>query len=564
MSIVEILLIVAVFGFLFFLVGGQNIRKMLGGGKNHQGIPENAQELEQVVHEALRQLNCDVAWLDENDARVAQYDYQNGHFRLQVSKKSPYVRLSYLFCLSTSFDHLDMVRLACNTCNINSENQRIVYSINEEKNEVDLHVLSGLLLHPDNAKMALAHAMAASFSWQNALGNKMSEMEEQVKGKQDLEADEAAGKREVFLLRQQEMRLQGNELRYNDVHHLTLSQLLDKAMGLTDIVAHRLEVMGTDRKVIEDSQAIMDYDLNDWMAAGHKEVSVATLHAELPSMPEVERIITLTLNPEGDDGQSAYFRVTVCLVPLSVNQHHSYRMNEHAPMACSLLMAYDRTSRQQQINESNYMWKEAVQKMKMNQKDQLSEEQKLLANCTTSDLAFLCYHGRKKMLAGRYYEALLLLENVYLILQPDFDTLTENQREAFYEVIYEIGFCYCELHQYIRAQAYLGMLAHLNRISFTIEWLNSMVNSGNFRSLYTITDIKQSIENNLAAAEQEPNEHLKSFLSFLDRRKVYVMVDKGKLEEAKTLLGKMLNDPENVDFAINELAYIQKLEKENH
>ena len=168
------------------------------------------------------------------------------------------------------------------------------------------------------------------------------------------------------------------------------------------------------------------------------------------------------------------------------------------------------------------------------------------------------------MLAGRYYEALLLLENVYLILQPDFDTLTENQREAFYEVIYEIGFCYCELHQYIRAQAYLGMLAHLNRISFTIEWLNSMVNSGNFRSLYTITDIKQSIENNLAAAEQEPNEHLKSFLSFLDRRKVYVMVDKGKLEEAKTLLGKMLNDPENVDFAINELAYIQKLEKENH
>ena len=52
-------------------------------------------------------------------------------------------------------------------------------------------------------------------------------------------------------------------------------------------------------------------------------------------------------------------------------------------------------------------------------------------------------------------------------------------------------------------------------------------------------------------------------MSFLDRRKAFVLVDKHKYDDARALLNKMLDDPENMDFAINELAFIQKMEKEN-
>ena len=52
------------------------------------------------------------------------------------------------------------------------------------------------------------------------------------------------------------------------------------------------------------------------------------------------------------------------------------------------------------------------------------------------------------------------------------------------------------------------------------------------------------------------------FLAFLNRRKAYLLVEKGRLEEAKGLLKRMLEDPASADFAISELAYIQKLEKD--
>ena len=42
------------------------------------------------------------------------------------------------------------------------------------------------------------------------------------------------------------------------------------------------------------------------------------------------------------------------------------------------------------------------------------------------------------------------------------------------------------------------------------------------------------------------------------RRKAYLLVSLGRYDEAKTILTAMLKEPENSDFALNELAYIQK------
>jgi Tfp pilus assembly protein FimV len=50
-----------------------------------------------------------------------------------------------------------------------------------------------------------------------------------------------------------------------------------------------------------------------------------------------------------------------------------------------------------------------------------------------------------------------------------------------------------------------------------------------------------------------------SFINFLKRRKAYVYIDLQHYDEAESLLKKMLDDPDNTDFAIGELAYLQKL-----
>ena len=51
------------------------------------------------------------------------------------------------------------------------------------------------------------------------------------------------------------------------------------------------------------------------------------------------------------------------------------------------------------------------------------------------------------------------------------------------------------------------------------------------------------------------------FAAFVKRRKAYLLVSLGKYDEAEALLKKLLDDPENSDFALTELAYIQNNKK---
>ncbi|MBQ4223358.1 MAG: hypothetical protein II674_05940, partial [Prevotella sp.] len=174
---------------------------------------QRAKMLEKWADNALTQLHCKVAWATEDEARVGTYDYQNGHFKLHVEKSSPYVRMSYLFCYNSSLDNIDIARSVANRCNINSDNLRVVYSVNDERHEIDMHLISGLLLHPDTAKNTFVDAMASTFSWQNALVRRFDEMEKtkDETGEADSEKADADRRRELFMVRQQEMRLQGDE-----------------------------------------------------------------------------------------------------------------------------------------------------------------------------------------------------------------------------------------------------------------------------------------------------------------------------------------------------------------
>jgi hypothetical protein len=52
---------------------------------------------------------------------------------------------------------------------------------------------------------------------------------------------------------------------------------------------------------------------------------------------------------------------------------------------------------------------------------------------------------------------------------------------------------------------------------------------------------------------------LNYYYQFLRRREAYLFVDMLKLDDAEIICKKMLSEEVNKDFALNELAYIQKL-----
>ena len=522
---------------------------------------EHTRRIMAIANKVLRNLNCQGKWSDAGNNRVLDYVFQAGNFRLYVNESSPYANLTYPVFFSTPMENLNLIRSLCNQTNINTDQTKVIYTLNEEESEIDVHIVSSVYLEEKNAQAVLVRNMTDAFQWHTAFVRKFESMlDEQKKAKtDDLEASNNEFNRELFLLRQQEMRRQtSGEWRTNDTDCISLGQFLDKALSIIGITPVSLRLFAEDTTEVYTDNAL-EFDLARAICPTDGPVrkkAILSLVYTAEAQPGKEQWLTLQHNFEGDDRHTVWFRVACSSAPLGADRQH------HGPQftPVSVLMAYDKVSVKQWTDEFNYMWQDAVDKAAKGDTDSLSEEQKLIWMVEEPKLAELLYRGHKFFVAGRYYEALLYLENAYWRIQNSYESLSSQNRDAFFEVGYMVGFCYSELHQYTRAHYYLEIIDHLHRVKYTQEYVNAMVNMGDFRALSMVEDLLKKMEERLQD-DDEPEGFLLSFVAFLRRRKAYLLVEHQRLEEAKTLLNAMLNDPACHDFAINELAYIQRMEK---
>ena len=106
------------------------------------------------------------------------------------------------------------------------------------------------------------------------------------------------------------------------------------------------------------------------------------------------------------------------------------------------------------------------------------------------------------------------------------------------------------------------MVRDSHSISYTTEYVNVLANSADTRVFKTIEKFLDDIAQQYANAEEMP-EAVMRFVSFLNRRYAYSLVEFGKLDEAEKAYKKLLNDPESEDYAMKELAYIQQLKSKD-
>ena len=83
-----------------------------------------------------------------------------------------------------------------------------------------------------------------------------------------------------------------------------------------------------------------------------------------------------------------------------------------------------------------------------------------------------------------------------------------------------------------------------------------MVNGGDLRAYGIIEGLLQELAN--LPEKEKVKGYFEPFRNFLKRRKAYILVERKSYDEAERMLRKMIDEPENADFAIHELAYIQK------
>ena len=528
-------------------------------------------ENRRIVSKALKALNCTGEWRKEGDAAIVRYTFQSGHFGIRIIGNCPQVELSYLFFAEAEMKDINIVRHVCNHFNLNSTGPRFSYTINEETNIIDMHILTPLLLDDDRAKDILSSAMVDMFLWQNSFIRSLTDVKKDAKSSatSDLEWSEKEVARDFFLLREQELRHQkkGAEWRQNDKEAATLKQWMDKVFGYVDVVFSELTVITDAVMVINDREYIATYNLSDTLIANGsfvRQKAMLDLVFFLPAHPTTRRRMTFSIQQADGCEDVLYYQVVATLLPLPSGIGRPLHSKEVQVQSHSVLLAYDLRSTKQLQDEFVYMWKEAKSKVANGEENQLTEEQRLIANVESVDAARFVYRSRTLHRQKRYYEATSCLENAYRLLNSNIDKKSLEERNLFLEVCYMLGFCYNELQQYDRAYYYLTFVTGVNRTLYAEEYVNCMIYLGDYRSLMTIDGILEDLHNSIVEDEEgEFEQSVHPFLQFLYRRKAYVLVELHRFDEAEEMLRQMIDDPESGDFALDELAYIQQLREKD-
>lgn len=541
-------------------------------------FPLTKSDFKSIVGHALHDLNIKVTWKKEGDNQVAHFTYQGGHFNIMLEKNSPFARLSYLFFYQADIDDIETVRMVCNLCNLNTDACRIVYTVDEKKSKVDVHLISVLPVHGKDMKDMLERVMGDSFRWQTTYASKFDEQKKQITpgSEKDKEKGDAMYERDLELIREQEMTHQEAGPDWHEAASglMKLRGLLATAMGLTDIIPIRLTLAVDDKlATIDDPDAILDYPVSKPLIDGGAFVhnsATGRLDFYDPRDPVSGRRLTMDFAQEGSTADTLFYRITLALVPLSLGRKVSESDEQHSKRMTSVLLGYDLTPSEGRQAHFRYVWKEAMAKQKAGDSDKMTDEEKVLAGMQDQRLAYNYYHGRDLYLHKRFYEALLPLTDAFRTMTRKFDHHNRHVMDMIEEVAYFIGCCYMGLHQYERANYYLQLLLPTTHQSYSEAYVNCMVNSGDFRAMDMLTGLQGSLQtmlNNMdmqaddedEEASQGPSEEqLTSFINFIKRRRAYMLVDNGKYGEAEKLLKQLLDDPDNSDFALSELAYIQK------
>lgn len=533
----------------------------------NEELPVDIPSRKRLVDKALLALNTSATWENEEKSILANFDYQNGHFQLHLDEDNPYARVLYPFVYTTEMDNLQLVRHVCNDCNANSDNEKVIYTVNGDRNEIDIHVLSSVLILPNNVVPVLNRSFGRMFGWQNAFVRKFERLRQRSEGDKarDPERLEGEWNREMSLLKEMELSHQQlGELRtaMPPREPLRLGELLRTVLGVEKPFRRLTLWVGQQQVVIDDSDSIARFDLiAKARELGRNEYLAAVVQLTPLEHEECREDVAITLKAEGEDEQAAYYRMTCYKMPNETPASLGYLVT--GPMVLSFIVAFDKIDGKRRNDEFRYMWKEALEMHKKGEDEQMTPEQQLICEIMDENVAGFIYRGKRLFLQKRFAEAIVPLEHAFRIMQRDFDSFKASMKDVFFEVTYHLGFCHSELRHYTQAIYYLDMLMPLHRINYTVEYVNCLCNSGDMRAENVVNELLVHTDPDRYDDEEGVPQQIQGFRNFLRRRKVYIYIEKGKFEAARANLREMLNEPENADFAIQELAYIAQQERGN-
>jgi len=518
----------------------------------------------------LKANNCVYEIEKDEKSTVLHFEFQAGEFVATIRKQDDCVEIVFPNMASVPLHQLELVRTKCNERNTSNMLFKYYYTLNHKSNKVDVHMsFFNNKIEADD----LINELKAAFYFQREWLRDFDEAVSLSKDSDtwDLESELYKHHREMFMLRRMELRHQMGSSVANlttDMAALPLWQMIETVMPLPEaqLLFMTVNTVSGQRRIDQES-AMRSYDLRRALVDGEgtqahivRDYALIDLHYT-QGRDQQPRLLTIAITAEGEDDQSIYSRVTLTQVPRNASRLNSLSNENRPPHSVSLLIALDRSDDQQRQREFDYMWSDAQLKVKNGEEDEMTEEQEMLSQVNAADVAYNLYWGQQLFHAERYYEAILHLENVFNSFRANFFEMSSEHKRVFMEVAYKLGFCYNDLGLYKQAFYYLDLMASDGNIRHTMELVNSMANSKDLRLFNYTEGVMEEVKRNFSEDDELPD-NIKDFINFLRRRRGYAYIDFNQLNKAEKIFTQMLDEEDNADYAINELAYIKKLRQQ--
>ncbi len=266
--------------------------------------------------------------------------------------------------------------------------------------------------------------------------------------------------------------------------------------------------------------------------------------------------IIIHLRGCGGGKDTWFIRASIMIPAFTLEDDKTYIRTQNQPQTFTILLAYDNTDSTQRIAEYHTVYNNAIKKIKAG--EPLEEPESWIQDLFIPNVGHDLYWGNKVLQEKRYWGAIVYFENVYYSLKELWfkSELPDDAQVAFYDSCYSIGWCYAELKLYERALFYLEICLSRGNVADKVEYINCLVQSKDIRAMWFILRELQRLSQ---LKENEFTGEIISYYHFLHRRRGYVLIDMGKLDEAETEFTKMLEDEVNKEFAQRELEYIKQL-----
>ena len=527
-------------------------------------VPQSKQNFE-VLEDVLAHFSCQFEKTETDNFWVYTFDFQGGHFRVPVPKSGlPSAPIEFPYIHSESSEGLNPMRIVCNEFNYTSNVSKFIYTFEESMDEFAVHIFTPMTLIDTSQDFYdyFEAVMNSQFTLRRDFVERLEEMKRKQKHS-DADMDEMYLRRINYLIHEQEISHQSEafQIRKTVGASFRIDEVLTLCFALHDIDYVYL-------KIVRDEQVKLEFDvptIRDWdLKANPADVNYYVYFNDPNSPKAPPRQAQIHLNVEYEDEVACYIRVTAILFPPPFNPNGVVLSGRSSIADLSFIMAVDKVDEQKYRKEYEFIWNDAIDKANQDKHHELSKEQQFLVDAAVPDVGYYIYRGRRLYSDKRYYEAIDYLSHVFYYMNDNYIDMSPNQREAFCELCFIIGFCYMELHFYTDAYFFLKIVSEENNVQFAKEYVNCLVNSHDFRAHEVVNRMLAFVNDNIENAEnmeEDVNPALLDFKNFLRRRKVYLYINEERYLRAERMCHEMLEEKENENFAIDELAYIQQIRR---